>query len=60
MTRGGEPFDKQKITGIKGRKSFATKDVAKYLNITTSAYGYYEQGKRNPDIETVNKLADFF
>ena len=35
------------------------KDVAKYLNITTSAYGYYEQGK-NPDIETVNKLADFF
>ena len=36
------------------------KDLAKYLNITTSAYGYYEQGKRNPDIEILRKLADYF
>lgn len=36
------------------------KDIASYLNITTSAYGFYEQGKRKPDMETLKKLADFF
>lgn len=30
------------------------------MNITTSAYGYYEQGKRSPDTDVIKKLADFF
>ena len=34
--------------------------MANFLNITTSAYGYYEQGKRNPDPKTLIKLSDFF
>lgn len=41
-------------------RNLLQKDVAKYLNITTSAYGYYEQGKRKPDAEAIKRLADFF
>lgn len=36
------------------------KDIAKKLNISTSAYGYYEQGKRIPDSTTLDKLAEIF
>lgn len=36
------------------------KDVADYLNITTSAYGYYEKGIRQPNPEMLLKLAEYF
>ena len=45
---------------LRKEKNLLQKDIAKYLNITTSAYGYYEQEKRSPDIEIIKKLADFF
>lgn len=50
----------KRLRELRETNNFLQKDVAKFLNITTSAYGYYEQGKRNPDIETISKLADFF
>ncbi|HHD2591116.1 helix-turn-helix domain-containing protein [Clostridium perfringens] len=28
--------------------------------MSTTAYGYYEQVKRSPDPETLNKLSDYF
>lgn len=31
-------------------------DIAKKIDLTTSAYGYYEQGKREPNLETLMKL----
>lgn len=31
-------------------------DIAKEIGLTTSAYGYYEQGKREPNLETLMKL----
>ncbi|SHH48780.1 helix-turn-helix domain-containing protein [Clostridium intestinale] len=49
-----------RLKELRSEKDILQKDVAKYLNITTSAYGFYEQGKRVPDIEIINKLADFF
>lgn len=36
------------------------KDIANKLNITTSAYGFYEQGKRVPDSNTLEELAEIF
>lgn len=36
------------------------RDVADYLNITTSAYGYYEKGIRQPNPEMLSKLAEYF
>jgi len=36
------------------------KEVAERLNIDQSTYGKYELGKREPDAETLQKLADLF
>ncbi|UWI43856.1 helix-turn-helix transcriptional regulator [Lactobacillus paragasseri] len=36
------------------------RDLAKYLNVSEQAIAYYEQGKREPKLETWNKLAMFF
>lgn len=54
------PLISKRLRKLREENHLLQKDVAKYLNITTSAYGYYEQGKRNPDIETTKNLADFF
>ncbi len=34
--------------------------MADFLGITRQAYSKYENGQSEPDIETINKLADFF
>ena len=36
------------------------KDIASYLNISASAYGFYEQGKRMPTFDVLSNLADYF
>lgn len=54
------PLIGKRLRELREENHLLQKDIAKYLNITTSAYGYYEQGKRNPDIETIKNLADFF
>ncbi|CAK7062278.1 helix-turn-helix transcriptional regulator [Tissierella sp.] len=50
----------KRLKELRYEKNLLQKDVANYLNISTSAYGYYEQGKRNPDTETIKNLANFF
>lgn len=35
-------------------------DMAKILDVSRSTIGMYEQGKREPDFETLEKIADFF
>ena len=36
------------------------KDLARYLQVAESTYSYWEQGKFEPDTETLKKLADYF
>ena len=36
------------------------KDIADILGITRPAYTAYEQGKRNPDYEILEKIADYY
>lgn len=50
----------ERLKKLRKERNLLQKDIAKYLNISTSAYGYYEQGKRDPDTETIKKLADYF
>ena len=45
---------------LRNEKGVLQKDVAEYLNISTSAYGFYEQGKRVPDTETITKLSNYY
>ncbi|WP_373893822.1 helix-turn-helix domain-containing protein [Virgibacillus sp. CBA3643] len=35
-------------------------EIAKKLNVTTSGYGYYEQGRNEPSLETIKNIAEAF
>lgn len=49
-----------RLKSLRQESGLLQKDIAEKLNITTSAYGYYEQGKRTPDSNTLDKLAGIF
>lgn len=49
-----------KLKQLRETRELLQRDVAKFLNITTSAYGFYETGARNMSAETAKKLANFF
>lgn len=50
----------ERLKKLREEKGLLQKDIAKLLNITASAYGFYEQGKRDPDTDVLRKLADFY
>jgi len=35
-------------------------DLAEYLGISKSGYGYYEQGRNEPSLATIKKLARYY
>lgn len=41
-------------------RDISRKDLAAYLNISVSTLGMYEQGRREPNIDMLIKLADYF
>ncbi len=41
-------------------RGMTKKEVAEHLKIDQSTYGKYELGKREPDADTLAKLADLF
>ncbi|MBE2973036.1 helix-turn-helix domain-containing protein [Priestia megaterium] len=49
-----------RLTSLRKKKNVTQQKVADYLGITRPAYTAYEQGKRQPDYETLTKIADFF
>ncbi|MEB4856129.1 helix-turn-helix domain-containing protein [Priestia megaterium] len=49
-----------RLTYLRKKKNVTQQKVADYLGITRPAYTAYEQGKRQPDYETLTKIADFF
>ena len=49
-----------RLTELRKAKRLNQKDLAKVLGVTESAYGYYEQGRREPPNESLEKLAEFF
>lgn len=50
----------ERLKQLRNENNLLQKEVAEKLKITTSAYGFYEQGKRTPDAETLNKIAEFY
>ena len=41
-------------------KNVTQREVADFLGVTLGAYQRYEMGTREPNINTLNKLADYF
>ncbi|MFD2614466.1 helix-turn-helix domain-containing protein [Paenibacillus gansuensis] len=49
-----------RLSILRTNKKLTHQDMADRLGITRQAYGNYESGKREPDYETLQKLADLF
>lgn len=49
-----------RIRTLREEKQMSQIDLAKQFNITSATISQYELGKRFPDQETLEKLADFF
>ena len=45
---------------IRKKKGYSQLKVAMDLNITREALSYYENGKRNPDLEMLVSLSNYF
>lgn len=45
---------------LRKENSKTQKEVALFLKISQQAYANYESSKREPDIETISKIADYF
>lgn len=54
MSVGGRLKELRKLRGL------YQEDVARILGVTRQAVSQYERGERNPDIEALEKLADYF
>ncbi len=50
----------ERLKQLREEKELRQGDIAKVLNITASAYGFYEQKRIEPNIEVLNKLASFY
>jgi len=48
------------LKSLRDERNLSQKDIADYLGITRQAVAAYEVGKREPDYEVLQKLADFF
>ncbi len=50
----------EKIANLRKKRGMSQSQLAKELNIGTSTLGMYETGKRSPNPEMLNKIADYF
>ncbi len=49
-----------RLKEIRKERNFTQKNVADHLGIAERAYQNYEYGKREPNLETLIKLANYF
>ena len=51
---------KERLKQLRKEKNLKQEEVARFLNISTSAYGYYEQGKNIPSVPMLENLSTYF
>jgi len=51
---------RDRLRKLRADKDLTQQDMADFLGITRPAYTAYESGRRQPDNESLSKLADFF
>lgn len=50
----------EKLKLLRSEKQLSQKQVAEALNVSTRTYSHYESGDREPSINVLIKLCDFF
>ncbi len=55
-----EDLKLERLKGLRENKDLKQEEIAKILNITQSAYSYYEIGKRQIPSDALIKLALFY
>lgn len=50
----------KRIKELRLAKGLTLKDMASSIGLTLMAYAHYEYGDRQPSVETIVKLCDFF
>ena len=50
----------ERLTDLRQSAYFSRKEMADYLGMTPTAYGYYETGTRTPPLNKVVMIAKFF
>lgn len=48
------------LKGLRNTNKLTQEEIAKIINVTQRAYAHYEKGDREPSIETLIKLADYY
>lgn len=51
---------KTRLRKLRENKDLTQEELAKAIGVTRSSLASWETGRREPDFETVSKLADFF
>jgi transcriptional regulator with XRE-family HTH domain len=51
---------KLRLKELRSKKEISQRDLAKLLKLSPSTIAMYETGQREPDAETLKKIADFF
>ncbi len=49
-----------RLRELRKEKGLTQIELAKILNVSDRSVGFYETGERDPDTETLKKLADYF
>ncbi|WP_083509150.1 helix-turn-helix domain-containing protein [Planococcus rifietoensis] len=50
----------QRMKSLRSKKKLTQSELAKILGVARTTYAMYEQGQREPDYETLQKIADYF
>lgn len=53
----GKKFN-ENLRTIRESKNFSQKEIAEKIGVAKSTYSLYESGNREPNVETIKKIAD--
>lgn len=50
----------ERLRELRTERKLTLKDVAQVIDMSFMAYSHYERGERDPSVDTIIKLCDFF
>lgn len=50
----------ERLAALRDKKGLSQKEIATRLGMARTTYSGYENGSREPDLKTLNKIAEFY